>query len=274
MNSHRIAVVLAITLPAVLLVGCQPEPAAPKPSPSSTESSPSASPSPTVPPLPPDAVLGMIGTVTADNGASLEVTVVVHSPAAADDAASAARVSAIAAWCLGELDADVMASQRYSLLQVDYTADLLSPTPWPADLPLLLLPTAEDAGLASSGAAQQLEVLAQAPSPGDYVPHCQQSAYFTGPGAGTTYVAFPGDAAGVDGKPALTRWADFRYGVSGEVPPGFVKSAPFGGADPGRLSFAGCAASVTALGSSLGAPSSTWAQVFSTDRCFVGGATP
>ena len=255
--------------PLLLLTACQPE-SAPQESRSPTVmETPSASASPSAQALPPDSVLGLTGAVTADNGAVLALTLVVHQSKAASAPDAAAASGAITSWCTGELDANALSSQAYGLVQVDYTASLVGSTTWPVDLPLLLFPTAQDVGLASSGAVHQIEVLAAPRSPGDYVPHCQQSAFLTGPGAGSTFVALAGDASD---NPPFTRWADFAYGFTINSPAGFVGSTPFGGLDSSRVSFTDCAATITALASSLGYPSNSWGQEFASDHCFLGGA--
>ncbi|MBB5633576.1 hypothetical protein BKA04_001799 [Cryobacterium mesophilum] len=257
-------------VPLLLLTACQPE-KSPLESPSPTVmEAPSAPPGPPVQALPPDSVLGMTGTVTADNGAELALTLVVHASKAATAPDAATGSAVITDWCAGELDANTLAGQAYGLVQVDYTATLVGSKTWPPDLPLLLFPTAQDVGLASSGAAHQIEVLAAPPSPGDYVPHCQQFAFLTGPGDGSTIVALAGDASD---NPPFTRWADFAYGFDINSPAGFVGSKPFGGVDSSRVSFTNCVATITALASTLGYPSNSWGQEFAPDRCVVGGST-
>ncbi|MCC6270739.1 MAG: hypothetical protein IT190_05640 [Microbacteriaceae bacterium] len=273
-TSRRWASVAAVAaLPAVLLTACNPEVPAVPPSVStdSPNSSQSATPSVQAQQLPPDGLLGVVGTVTADTGATLVLTLIVHSSKAATDATTAPLVSAIVDECSGELDTGVLNSNGYGLVQIDYTATLTSSKPWPTDLPVLLLPTAEgDAELASDGNVAQIAVLPAPFQQGDYVPHCQQSAFLTGVGTGTTYFALPRDASDT---PPFERWADFAYGFTANSPAGFTTDGPFGGINPDRVTFADCIATISPLAATLGYPSPSWSQEFAIDHCAVGGNT-
>lgn len=211
----------------------------------------------------------MTGTVTADNGAILALSLVVHSSIAASDANAAARVSALTEKCSGELDGALLSGGSYGIVQVNYTATLVGSTPWPTDLPLLVLPTAKGISLASTGDVAQIEVLPAPFEAGDYVPHCAQFAFLSGPGTGATYLAFAGDASGAT---PFARWADFPFGFTINSPAGFVGTTAFGGLNPARVAFSGCLATVTALGSAHGSPSSGWSQEFAADHCAVGGS--
>lgn len=267
MYFRRATMLLAVVVPLALLSACATSPA---PSSSRPPSTPDASPSPTGPPLPADAVLTLTGSVTADNGAELALTMVVHSSKAATDPASASGMSAITGWCDGEMTADQL-QQGYGLLQADYTATLVGTTAWPANLPLALYPTSQDVDMASSGDVHQIEVLEHPRQPGDYVPHCKQSAFLSGPGTGSIFVALAGDATV---NPPLIDWANYSYGFGILSTPGFVGTTPFGGISASRVSFSGCTATVTALGTSLNGPSPTQQEDFSASHCTPGGLKP
>jgi hypothetical protein len=262
MRALRPSLAVAAILSVVLLTACHPETTQEDPPSATPTSTPSSSPTASAAPLAPDALLALVGTVTSESGAALELSLVVHSAMAGTDPAAAARVAAIAGWCTDEMDADTL-KQGYSIVQIDYRATLVGSTAWPSNLPIELLPTAQDAALASSGDVHQVEILSQPAQPGDYVPHCQQPAFLDGPGSGSTYVALAGDATD---SPPFTRWADFHFG--------FDTENAQGSASPSLATFTGCSATVTPLASTLGYPSSTWAQEFKETHCIVGGATP
>lgn len=271
MKIPRLGLVFAVVVPVLLLSACQPE-QAPNSSPTgSPQATASASPTQPAVSFPADGLLNVTATVTADNGAALRLSLMVHSSIPAGDQNAAARISAIATKCDGELDASLLGNGTYGLLQVDYSATLVGTTQWPAELNIMVLPTANDlGGLASAGDLTQIAVLAAPAEPGDYVPHCKQNAFLSGPGSGTSFIALDGDATN---NPPFDRWADFPYGFTANSPAGYVGTTPFGGADAGHMSFSGCVATTSPLASTLGYPSNSWTQEFASDHCAAGGAT-
>jgi hypothetical protein len=263
--SSRAAAALVLASAALLaLSACDPIPA-----PVST-TSPSVTPTPkqtiVAEPtlqLPADAVLGLSAVATADNGASLNIVVVVLSSAAWNQGAGSARSSATAVNCDGELDASVFDAESFSFGEVDITATLASGSPaWPTDLPIQVLPLPRDDGsgpsLTAAGGVVQLEAPNPAGDgePGYYVPHCLQNAFLPGAGSGSTYLGFTGDAS------TLTAWASSQYGITFD---GFA-----GPADPARVTLTACTQVVTPLGTSLGAPAGGFAEHYSSTVCRVG----
>lgn len=270
MRINRAAIPGAVILPILLLTACNPgtRDATPPVLPTAIGSSSSPSPSSAAPDLPADALLGLTSTVTADTGAKLTLSLIVHSSKAASDPEAAPRVKALTEKCSGEVDAALLNNGAYGLVQVDYSAVLVGSTAWPVDLPLLVLPTAKDIALASTGDVTQIEVLPAPFEAGNYVPHCSQFAFLTGPGTGATYLALDGDSTNAS---SFTRWAHFPFGFTINSPAGFVGTVSFGGIAPQRVSFTDCAATLTPLASTLGYPPDSWSQEFATDHCAVGG---
>ena len=266
--SQRSAVPTAIlALGALALAGCAllPDPessaSAPPPKPTETVTAPEEE----AAPLPEDAVLGLTGTATAANGAVLTISVVVLASAPWDSSLGAPRSIATAANCDGELDASVFDSQAWSFNQVDVTATLGEGSPaWPADLPIQILPIPEGSGPGPShtSAGEIVQVAKPSPDPandpGYYVPHCLQNTFLNGPGSGSVYLGFEGDAG------ALTAWANSYYGVTFD---GFGEPTP-----PSAVSLTDCTQQVTPLGVSSGAPAGGFGEFFFTTFCQIGGA--
>ncbi len=270
MKIQRLGIIAVVILPALLLTACgEKEPPYVEPSPAPTSTS-STAPTPNAVQLPAGVLLNVTGEATADNGAKLMLSLMVHTSVSAADPAAATGVATISTVCSGEIDASVLTGGAYGIVQVDYSATLVGTTAWPTGLQFMVIPTADGASLASSGDVKQIQVLTAPPEPGDYVPHCQQNAFVSGPGTGATYIALSGDASN---SPPFTRWADFPYGFSANSPAGFVGTTAFGGPSAGKVTFANCAATLSPLASTLGYPSTSWTQEFAADHCAVGGAT-
>ncbi|MBX3067899.1 MAG: hypothetical protein KF844_04555 [Cryobacterium sp.] len=234
---------------------------------------PTPDPTPTFPTMPADAMLGLIGTATASNGAVLNLVLTVHSVQPSTEPIAADGVNAISSWCVSESDASVLAATNSSILQVDFSATAQGSVAWPSDLPIALFPSSSQTlpvSLAATGGIKQLEVLGTAPSPGDYIPHCQQSAFLTGPGTGSLTVAISNDVKGTSGYAPMQAWSGLWYGFDGAVAAGTLKGQPFGGADPKSIVFSNCQVVLTQVGSNSGAPSPTWQQVFNSTSCGVG----
>ncbi|GHF14924.1 hypothetical protein [Pseudolysinimonas yzui] len=255
---------------ALLLTGCGPA----TPEPSGTSSDPAATPDATptegalVPAelvLPDDALLGLVGILTAPNGATADLAVIVHAslPHMVPEAADA--VAATAAWCAGEVDESVISGRGFTFTFVDVTV-----TPrdgdWPDDLSLLVLPVANpELGstiVAGAGLRQVEEATDEVFA--DYVPHCQQPAVLDGAGAGTLYLGIPQDIAGANDNASFTAWALHDFGMTAVLP------GDLGASD---VEFSMCESEVTLLGEEFGAVIESWAEGFSSAGCFVGGAS-
>lgn len=268
MKIQRLGILAAVIVPALLLTACgEKEPPYVEPSPAPTSTT-SAAPTPEAVELPAGILLTVASEVTANNGATMKLSLMVHTPVASTDPAAATGVTTLSTVCSGEVDASVLSGGGYGIVQVDYTATLVGTTAWPTDLNILVIPTSDGAQLASTGDVKQVAVLKAPFEPGDYVPHCGQNAFLSGPGTGTTYVALAGDTST---SPPLVRWADFPYGFSANSPAGFVGTTAFGGPSTGSVVFGTCAATLAPLASTLGYPSTSWAQEFVLDHCAVGG---
>jgi hypothetical protein len=224
------------------------------PSPSGTPEAPQPE------PLPADAVLGFSAIATADNGAVLDISIVVHSSVIWNAGEGLVRSTATTANCSGELDESVYSSTGWGFSRVDLTATLRAGSvSWPDDLVLQALPLPNDRfTIAPVGDVYQVEAPAPEPAePGYYVPQCVQNAFMNAPGTGSTYLGFTGDAAA-----GFTSWANESYGVT------FDGFEPM---DPNRVELTECVSVITPLGASLGAPSTYWGEYSEGTSCQVGG---
>jgi hypothetical protein len=251
----RSAALVPVAAVAVLLLSaCDP---VTEPAPTSS-SSPSVSPTPTetVEPevqLPADAVLGLTAHATADNGAELDIQLVVLQPQRWNAGDGVARAAATSAWCSGELDESVYAGQNWSFARVDVTATLAAGSAaWPSDLPLQILPLPGGPSIASSGAVHQVQAPNTENEEGYYVPHCMQNAFLDGPGSGSTYLGFEADGDSLSG------WTGSYYGITVD---GFGEPA-----NSGRVTLSDCAKVITDLGGSGG----SWPEQFTATSCQVG----
>jgi hypothetical protein len=248
----RIPVTALLVLPMLVLTGCGPDGADPTPSGSSAES---ASPDPDSRPLdlPDDAVLAVSGVATAANGATADVLVVVHAPAAFDQEAASEAATATVEWCVGEVDESVIAAQSFSFVTVDVSVTATSGS-WPGDAQLLVLPVRSEAvgsTLAVSPGLHQVEILGEE-GEGAFVPHCLQPAFLDGAGFGSVYLGIPGGDTG---------WMGHEFGLSALLPADLGTTA---------VTFSGCAAIITDLAAQYGAPGADWQERFQADLCTIG----
>ena len=252
---------LAITaIPALLsLAACGPGQSDPVPASGSPGASATATPAPSAEPLPADALMLVTATATASTGAQLALRLIVHEPGAWDAAAGADGAAATIAWCAGEVDADVIATAATSFTRIEVDAEQLGELTWPADERIRLDPTPEYTTLAATGNVAQ--VPSPLPQPGDYVPHCKQTAMLTGAGEGDVFSGAEQDAAGRDGLPPLHFWSRLTFGFSNDPD-----------ASP-TIGFTDCAVEITPLGESFGAPGAGWHEDFLAASCIVGGTT-
>jgi hypothetical protein len=251
-----------------LLTGCAQ--GAPDPTVTSTDT-PAPSVDPTDPAdvpaelvLPDDAVLGLVGILTAGNGATADLAVIVHAslPHMVPEAADA--VAATAAWCAGEVDETVIAGRGFTFTTVE-----VSVTPrdgdWPDDQPLLVLPIANPEFGSTIVAGPGLRQVEAATDPvfEDYLPHCQQPAVLDGAGEGTLYLGIPQDISGANDNASFTAWAVHDFGLSAVLP------GELGASD---VAFTKCESAVTLLGEEFGALIDSWTETFTSTGCSVGGS--
>ena len=249
-----VAVVAVATL---VLTGCggggQPDP----------ETAPPEVPAELV--LPEDAVLGLVAIVTAPNGATADLAVIVHAslPYLVPEAEEA--MATTVAWCTGEVDETVIAGRGYSFTAVDIR---LTPREgdWPADLRLAVLPQPNPEFGSTLAAGEGLVQVEASDTEGyeDYVPHCRQPAVLEGAGGGTVYLGIPSDITGANDAASFAGWTFHDFGLSAVLP---------GDLGTSETTFSACLASVTQLGTELGAPSATWAETFTESTCAVGGGS-
>lgn len=216
--------------------------------------------------LPEDALLGLVGILTAPNGATADLAVVVHAslPWMVPEAADA--VAATVAWCVGEVDEGVISGRGYTFTQVDIRLTAREGD-WPDDLPLLALPIGNPETGSATVAGEGMRQVDEDASGvyGDLaVPHCRQPAVMDGLGEGTLYLGIPQDIAGVNDSDPFTAWTLHDFGLSAVLPGDLGASA---------VTFGSCTSALTPLGEEFGAPNETWADRFSATGCSVGGST-
>lgn len=214
--------------------------------------------------LPEDAVLGLVAIATAPNGATADVSVVVHAslPYGLPDTADAEATTL--AWCAGELDESVIVGRGYTFTTVDIR---VAPREgdWPADLRIALLPIPNPevgSTLAVAGDVSQVDA-SDDESLGDSVPHCLQPAVLDGSGSGTLYLGIPNDIAGVDAA-SFTAWTLHDFGVAAHLPGDLGSSA---------VTFSACSYALTPLGEEFGAQGESWHEATDSTLCSVGGST-
>jgi hypothetical protein len=249
---------LAALATVALLTGCSTPGSDPTPTPTAPVEEPAEI------TLPEDAVLGLVGIVTAPNGATADLAVIVHAslPWMAPDAAPA--VAATEEWCAGEVDKAVIEGRGYTFTQVDIRLTARDGE-WPDGLTFAVLPQPNPQVGSTNVAATGLRQVDEDVT-GDYpgaVPNCRQPTVMDGLGAGTLYVGIPQDIAGVDGLASFTAWTAHAFGLSAALP------GELGSSD---VVFSACASALTPLGQELGAPTATWSDRFSPDGCSAGGS--
>jgi hypothetical protein len=215
--------------------------------------------------LPEDALLGLVGILTAPNGATADLTVVVHAslPWLVPEAADA--VAATVAWCVGEVDDSVIQGRGYTFTQVDIRLTARDGE-WPDGLTLAVLPQPNpEVGSTNvaTGALRQVEEDASGVYDGLAVPPCRQPTVLDGLGEGTLYLGIPQDIAGVNDLPSFTGWTTHDFGLSAVLP---------GDLPANDVVFSACASAITPLGEEFGASTETWSDQFDADGCTVGGS--
>lgn len=252
------AALLGLTVGGLLTACGSGGPGAPTPTPTEMPEAPAAL------TLPEDAVLGLVGIVTAPNGATADLAVTVHAtlPWMAPDAAPAA--AATAEWCTGEVDQSVIEGRGFTFTRVDVRLTARDGE-WPDDLTLAVLPQpSPQVGstiVAASGLRQVDEDLT-----GDFldgVPPCHQPALLDGLGSGVLYIGIPQDIAGVDGRASFTAWTAHDFGLTADLP---------GDLPDADVVFSACASALTPLGTEFGAPNEAWRDRFDAERCVTGGS--
>jgi len=216
--------------------------------------------------LPDDAVLGLVGILTAANGATSDFAMVVHAslPHLVPDATAA--VEATARWCADEVDATVIAGRGFTFTTVDVRV-----TPrdgeWPGDVSLLVLPVVNPEVGSTLVAGEGLRQVDEATDAvfGDTVPNCRQPALLEGAGEGSLSLGIPQDITGANDNEPFTAWTLHRFGLSAVLPGDLGES---------DVVFSACAAALTPLGEEFGAAGATWTEEFDATACSVGAPAP
>lgn len=264
----RVAAVAGLLAGVALLTGCGPG----IPDPSTTSTDPGAAPpdpaeTPEAPAelvLPDDALLGLVGILTAPNGATADLAVIVHAslPHMVPEATDA--VAATAAWCAGEVDETVISGRGFTFTTVD-----ISVTPrdddWPDDLSLLVLPVVNielGSTIVAGDGLRHVEAATDELFEDD-VPRCRQPALLDGAGEGTLYLGIPQDIGGANDSASFTAWVLHDFGLSAVLP------GDLGETD---VVFTSCASALTPLGEEFGALTDDWGERFGPSGCSVGGS--
>lgn len=244
---------------AAMLIGCT-DPGTVEPTDSVTGPAPAQTPAELV--LPEDAVLGLVGILTAPNGASADFSVVVHAALPTGAPGSGDGEAAILSWCAGEIDQQVLDARGFTLTAVD-VALTAREGDWPQDTVLAVLPQPNpEVGsvVAGGGGLRQVDQAAD-PTLGGAVPHCLQPAVLDGLGSGTLHLGIPNDISGENGVDPFTSWTLHDYGLTAVLPGSLGGSA---------VEFSSCAASISQLGGEFGAGSARWREQFDQSGCIVG----
>jgi hypothetical protein len=260
----RSALLALLAIPLVLtLAACTPRSPVPMPG-GGDDPSPTATttPTPEAQPLPADALMLLTATATASSGARLDLRLLVHEPGAWNDDIGAAGVDATVSWCQGEVDADVIAANSESFTRIEYSAEQVGDLAWPTDAPIWLHPSADYTSLAAIDGVAQVPFPAPV-EPGDYVPHCLQTAILPGAGSGSVFAGADQDAVGRDGLEPLRFWSRLTYGFTND----------FNSAKPRTIAFTDCETTITPLGETFGAPGAGWHEDFLEGSCIMGGMT-
>lgn len=233
-----------VVLPAlvVALAACSPT----TPSPEETYVSGSEAPvdpaaAVTPNPIEPDTVLIVRATVTAANGAALDLELQVHRPTSWDYAGTLTLPAALIEDCAGTVTQELIQEQQWSFTRVNVTAIPTGAGIWPEDESIGVSPSAQYAMIAGR---EMLAVTASGDGPA-----CFDDKSFAGPGRGALAVGVPGDAT------ALVGWARHTFGFSTET---------------GALS--NCSFELTELGAQSGG-GSAWAEIVDDSTCVIGAAT-
>jgi len=242
-------------IPLLILSGCTPPTPTPVTEPPVATTEPSA---PAEEPLPEDALLEISATATADNGAALELTALVHRSLAWDDPAGTSLADLMTQTCDGALENSVYEEQLWSFTKIDITATPVDGTPaWPKDKVFHLFPIAGNDAVAPDGVVVNDENVDIA------MPFCLRDKYLPGAGNGTVVLGIQGDTDEVTAAGNFTRWANTFYGF------GTVEVQSQTAADVG-ITLSECTYAVSDLGLSLGAENESW-QFTDTDTvCSVG----
>lgn len=264
----RSVAVAGLAAATLLLAGCVP--ADPDPSPTSTDpGAPTADTTDSVDipaelVLPDNALLGLVGILTAPNGATADFALVVHAtlPYMVPEAADA--VAATVDWCAGEVDDTVISGRGFTFTTVD-----VSVTPrdgdWPDDLALLVLPVVNPEFGSTIAAGDGLRQVDEPTDEvfGGAVPRCRQPALLDGAGEGSLYLGIPQDIAGANDNVSFTAWVQHNFGLTAALP---------GELSPTDVVFTSCASALTPLAEEFGALTGDWAESFAPSGCSVGGS--
>jgi hypothetical protein len=256
---RNIRAALAVVVLVVVLAGCFPQapgPEVPEPSAAPTETQaeetePSAA-------LPADAVLVVKALATADTGAALQLTLVVHQSVASSDDTGARQLLLDA--CSGGLDGALLDENLWSTTTIDVSAESTTDAAWPGDHRIGVLPFATYVDIAAEGAVlDDAEV-------SDDTPGCRRDKVLFGAGDGTIWMGLHGDTDGAGAAGNFTRWANHNYGFTG------VRVSGQSAADSG-ITISDCAYEVTDAGLALNGDAEWWGSRINDSHCVIGSLT-
>ena len=255
MSLRPAAPAAVVALFALTLVGCQPT--AP-PAPEQPPAAETPTPTPEAEPLPEDTLLAISATATAENGAAVELTQLVHRSLAWDDPAAASSADLMSQVCDGSLDTSVYDEQLWSFTRVDVAATPVAVTPaWPADLAFRLFPQPGNDAVAADGAVVDDEDVDIA------TPFCVREKRLPGTGEGVIVLGIAGDTDEVSAAGNFTRWANTSYGF------GTTEVQSQSAADTG-ITLSDCSYTVTDLGLELNGDNESWLLTDNDTTCTVG----
>ena len=255
MSLRPAALSAVFALITLTLVGCQPTPA-PAPEQPPVAETPTATPE--AEPLPEDALLFISATATAENGAVVELTQIVHRSLAWDDPAATASADLMSQVCEGSLETSVYDEQLWTFTRVDVAATPVDGTPtWPADLAFRLFPQPGNDAVAADGAVVDDEDVDIA------TPFCVREKRLPGVGEGLIVLGIAGDTDEVSAAGNFTRWANTSYGF------GTTEVQSQSPADTG-ITISDCYYTVTDLGASLNGDNENWSLTDTDTTCSVG----
>lgn len=256
---------LAVVPLVLALTACNP--GDPQPTPTATAApKPSATPTPTqaLPgkpapaPLAADVVMAMYGTATADNGAILDITMVIHKSTAWNDPAAADRPPIMTATCEGGLDGSVYEAQIWSFAKIDFAATPRQNTPnWPAGHRLFVAPSGGFVPVATNGFPVDDDTVDGA------TPRCKRDKFFEGAGTGTFIAGFPGDTDVATAAGNFTKWANHNYGIVATRTDGQTAASV-------GITLSDCEWDVTDLGKSLNGDADWWDSRIDETHCVFG----
>ncbi len=253
---------VVVPLSLLLLAGCTPQTPAPPAVDETPVETSAAAPQPDPPTDPvyaPDVMLVVTATATADNGATLDLSLQVHQ-SQNWNAPGTTQQATMTTACSGGLDAGIYEQGLWSFTTLDVDSVLREGPEWPVNRRLFVAPNATYVMLASNGfPADDDEVSSD-------TPRCRRDKVMDGQGTGSLVMGLNGDsdAAGASGN--HTRWANHNYGFVA------VRVAGQTAASAG-ITLSDCTALVTDAGREFNGDADWWSSRIDDTHCVFGSLT-